>query len=266
MRKGPFLSFFILHPSSFILCVLALTGRPAEAHFLVLLPAADVIDDARQRTVALDILFTHPMEQGPVMEMDRPRQFGMLFGGKKIDLLDRLQTRKMAGKTAYTCSAPLQKPGDHLFFIEPAPYWEPAERKMLIHYAKVIVDYLSGAEGWDQPVGLPVEIEPLVRPYGLWTGNSFRGIVRHNGRPVPFARVEIAYDNRGNQVKLPNDAFATQVVKADGQGVFSYTMPRAGWWGFTAIVDGDDRMKSPSGEEVPVELGGVIWVKTVDMK
>ena len=48
--------------------------------------------------------------------------------------------------------------------------------------------------------------------------------------------------------------------------MFAYAMPRAGWWAFAALVDGDEPMKNPDGEEVPVELGGLIWVKTVDMK
>ena len=38
-------------------------------------------------TIGLDLLFTHPMEQGPVMEMGPPRQFGVLVGGKRHDLL-----------------------------------------------------------------------------------------------------------------------------------------------------------------------------------
>jgi cobalt/nickel transport protein len=111
---------------------------------------------------------------------------------------------------------------------------------------------------------LPVEIEPLVRPTGLWTGNSFRGIVRRNGKPVPFAEVEVEFVNDGS-VKAPNDAFVTQVIKADGAGVFSYAMPRAGWWGFAALVTGDKKMKSPDGKDVSVELGGLMWVKTTDM-
>jgi cobalt/nickel transport protein len=56
------------------------------------------------------------------------------------------------------------------------------------------------------------------------------------------------------------------VIKADSRGVFSYTMPKAGWWGFAALVDGDEKMPNPDGEPVDVELGGVIWVKTVDME
>jgi cobalt/nickel transport protein len=66
-------------------------------------------------------------------------------------------------------------------------------------------------------------------------------------------------------VGIPNDAYITQVIKADGSGVFSYAMPRAGWWGFAALVDGDP-MKNPDGEMVDVELGALMWVYCEEMK
>jgi len=241
-------------------------GPDARAHFQVLLPSRDVVAAEDGRTVDLEILFTHPMEQGPAMEMGPPRRFGMLVGGKRYDLLETLRPKKVDGKTAYAAAARLLRPGDHVFYLEPAPYWEPSEEKMIVHYTKVVVDFMGAEEGWDQMVGLPVEIEPLVRPYGLWSGNTFRGIVRRNGQPVPFATIEVEFYNEGRHVKIPNDAFVTQVIKADANGVFSYTMPRAGWWGFAALIDGDQKLPNPDGKLVDVELGGLLWVKTVEMK
>ncbi len=236
------------------------------SHFQVLLPSTDVVAAADGQTVHLDLLFTHPMEQRPVMEMSLPRQFGVLVGGQKRDLLSTLKPRKVDGKTAYTCTAKVDAPGDYVFFVEPAPYWEAAEKKWIIHYTKVVVDVLDAEEGWDAMVGLPVEIEPLVRPFGLWAGNTFRGIVKRNGKPVPSATVEVEYYNEGRRVKTPNDAFITQVVKTDANGVFSYSMPRAGWWGFAALVDGEEKLKGPDGRPANVELGGLMWVKTVEMR
>ncbi|NLS95617.1 MAG: DUF4198 domain-containing protein [Planctomycetaceae bacterium] len=245
---------------------LAAFAAPAWAHFQVVIPSRDVFSPEDGRTVELQILFTHPMENGPVMEMGPPKQFGVLAGGERVELLDQLQEKSVDGKTAYSCSAKLRRPGDHVFYLEPAPYWEPGEKKMIVHYTKVVVDFLGAETGWDSLVGLPVEIEPLVRPYGLWAGNTFRGIVRRDGKPVPFATIEVEYLNAGETVAIPNHAFATQTVKADAQGVFSYSMPRAGWWGFAALVDGDQPMTAPTGQQVDVELGGLIWVKTVDMR
>jgi cobalt/nickel transport protein len=246
--------------------VACLPASAAVAHFQVLIPSTDVVTAEGDKTVNLNIVFTHPMEQGPVMEMGEPLQFGVLVGGEELDLKDKLKLKKVDGKTAYELSISIRKPGDYVFYLEPAPYWEPAEQKMIIHYTKVVVDAMSACEGWDQMVGFAVEIEPLVRPYGLWTGNIFRGIVKKDGNPVPFAEIEIEYYNEGGTVEAPSDPFVTQVIKADENGVFAYAMPRAGWWAFAALIDGDEKMKNPDGELVDVELGALIWVRAVDME
>lgn len=236
----------------------------ARGHFQLLLPERVIAPDGGE--IALRLLFTHPMEDGPAMNMGQPRTFGVMVDGKKTNLLPTLKAKKEQGKTAFSARAALKRPGDHVFYLEPAPYWEPAEEKMIIHYTKVVVNAFGEQKGWDRKVGLPVEIEPLVRPYGLWTGNLFRGIVRQNGRALPFAEIEVEYYNPGRQVKIPSDPYVTQVIKADENGVFSYAMPKAGWWGFAALVDGPEQMKNPEGKLVDVELGGLIWVQTVDMK
>jgi len=237
----------------------------AWAHFQVIMPSTDIVSEEGPRTLQLRVVFTHPMEQGPVMNMGVPTEFGVFYDGRKHDLRNTLKPVTLEGKRAYTCSWRVRRPGDFIFYIAPAPYWEPAEEKMIIHYTKVVVDVFGAEEGWDALVGLPVEIEPLVRPYGLWTGNVFRGIVRRNGKPVPYAEIEVEYWNEGRKVTPPADPFVTQVIKADGQGVFTYAMPRAGWWGFAALVEGDKKMPNPDGKLVDVELGGLIWVHVRDM-
>jgi cobalt/nickel transport protein len=151
-----------------------------------------------------------------------------------------------------------------VFWVDPVPYWEPAERKFIVHYAKVVVDSFASGEGWDALVGLPVEIEPLARPTGLWAGNLFRGIVRRHGEPVPLAEIEVEYVNDGS-LAAPNDAFVTQVIKADEAGVFAYAMPRAGWWGFAALTAGEATLTAPDGTPAPVEEGGLIWIHATAM-
>ncbi len=245
---------------------LAALAGPAWAHFQVLIPSTDIVTAEGTRTVDLNVVFTHPMEFGPAMEMAPPKQFGVLADGRKQDLTESLEPKEVDGKAAYDASFRVRAPADYVFYVEPAPYWEPAEQKMIVHYTKVVVDAFGAEEGWDAMVGFPVEIEPLTRPYGLWTGNAFRGIVRKGGEPVPFAEVEVEYYNEDRALAIPADPFVTQVTKADADGVFCYAMPRAGWWGFSALVDGDEQMPNPDGELVDVELGGLIWVKTVDME
>jgi len=241
-----------------------LVPLPAAAHFQELIPSADIVSEQGDRGVRLDITFTHPMERGPVMTMAPPVRFGVLADGKVKDLTSALKPRTVAGKAAFEAAYTVAAPGDYVFFLEPAPYWEPAEGKWITHFTKVVVDFGSGS-GWDKLVGLPVEIEPLVRPYGLWTGNSFRGIVRKSGKPAPFATIEVEGRNDGS-ITPPADPFVTQVIKADSTGQFAYSMPRAGWWGFAALVEGDKPVKGPDGKPAKTELGGLIWVRAVDMK
>ena len=244
------------------LALAASVTLPALAHFQELLPSADVLPEGG--TVSLDLVFTHPMDRGPQMQMERPVRFGMVMDGRTVDLSASLIESLDGGKSAWRAFADLKTPGAAVFFVEPKPYWEAAEGKYIVHYAKVVVDSFASGEGWDAMVGLPVEIRPLTRPTGLWTGNLFTGVVTRNGAPLPFAEVEVEYVNDGG-VTAPNDAFVTQVLKADASGTFSYAMPRAGWWGFAALTEAETRMKGPGGEDAPVEAGALIWVKATDM-
>jgi cobalt/nickel transport protein len=249
------------------LLIFAMACHPvaASAHFQELIPASDIVADGAARQVELQLSFTHPMARGPVMNMGVPKRFGVVSPHGREDLAGRLSPVTVDGKSAFRASYTLRRPGDHVFFVEPAPYWERGEGKMIIHYTKVVVSAFGAGEGWDRSVGFPVEIEPLVRPYGVWTGNLFRGVVRKDGKAVPFAEIEVEWRNDGS-MSAPADAFVTQLIKADGAGVFSYAMPRSGWWGFAALLEADTPMRNPQGTAVPVELGALIWIHARDMK
>ena len=240
-------------------------ASPAFAHFQMIIPSTDIVSTAEQREISLRLMFIHPME-GHAMDMARPAEFGVLVGGEKQDLLGTLRPLDYRGHSAFETTYKIRRPGDHVFWVEPAPYWEPAEGLMIVHYTKVVVNAMGLEEGWDEELGLKTEIVPLARPYGLWTGNVFRGIVKKDGKPVPYAEVEVEYFNQDGKIEPPADPFITQVIKSDLNGVFSYAMPRAGWWGFSALGEAEEKMKNPDGEEVPVEIGALIWVHALDMK
>ncbi len=254
--------------------LLLLAVAPAFAHFGTLIPSDEIISQGDSRTVTLQLKFIHPMELH-YMEMVKPKAFGVVGGGKNIDLLGTLKLSK--GKapdqtkeySAWTADYKIKRPGVYQFFMEPTPYWEPAEDCFIIHYTKVAISAFGQEKGWDEPVGLETEIVPLTRPFGLWTGNVFTGQVLLKGKPVPGAEVEVEYLNEspGNPgiVKAPADPYVTQVVKADKNGVFTYAMPRAGWWGFAALNEADRKLIH-DGKPKSIEIGAVYWVKTIDMK
>lgn len=241
-----------------------LTTPAANAHFGMLIPSDDMITKDDKKEITLDLMFIHPME-GHYMNMEKPVQFGVMVKGNKTDLLSTIVEKKVTGCSTWQTTYKIRRPGDHLFYVEPKPYWEPAEDCFIIHYTKVILNALGMEEGWDNEVGLKTEIVPLTRPYGIWTGNVFQGVVKVKGKPVPDATVEIEYYNQDGKVKWPADPMVTQVVKADGNGVFTYAMPKSGWWGFAALSEDEEKIKH-NGEEKPVEIGAVLWVRTYDME
>ncbi len=244
-----------------------LMAAPAFAHFQMIIPSDDMVTHEDSRIVDLDIRFWHPME-GNGMNMVTPVQFGVLAGGEKKDLKSALKPVKLKDsgdimRDAFTAEYRMGR-GAHVFYVEPQPYWEAEEDTFIVHYTKVVVNRLS-EEGWDAPVGLKTEIVPLTRPFGLWTGNVFQGRVLMDGKPVPYSKVEVEIYDPNGEVHPPTDSMVTQVIKADANGVFTYAIPKAGWWGFAALNTAEKAIKY-QGELKDVELGAVIWVKTHDMK
>ncbi len=251
-----------------------LAAASAGAHFGLVLPSDDIITQDDSKTITIGAKFLHPMEQH-YMEMELPKRFGVVHDGKTTDLRAKLTAAK--GKspdqaqefTWWQASYKIRRPGDYTFFMEPAPYWEPAEDKYIVHYTKVCVNALGMEAGWDEPVGLPTEIIPLTRPYGLWTGNLFTGRVLVDGKPAPGVEVEIEYLNESPDniavILPPADPYVTQVVKTDENGVFHYAMPKAGWWGFAALTDAPWTIKRGNSPK-SVELGAVYWVHVRDMR
>ncbi len=242
---------------------LAVGISQAFAHFQMIIPSQNIVTQNGKRTVQLDIRFTHPFE-GQMMNMEKPDEFGVFFRGKKYDLLKTLQPTTIKGKQAWKTSYTFKRPGDYIFYVCPKPYWEPAEDKFIIHYTKTVVDAYGFEEGWDQEIGLKTEIIPLVRPYGIYTGEVFRGVVKLDGKPVPYAEIEVEWYNAKNEYKAPSPPYVTQVIKADKNGVFSFAMPKQGWWGFAALSDGGKILKY-KGEPKDVELGAIFWVYVHDM-
>jgi len=249
-------------------------AAPAFAHFGTVVPSDDIVSQQDPKKIQVALKFLHPME-GHYMDLAKPKQFGVLHEGNKTDLLPTaVETSGKGGDqkkgfTAWKVEYTIKRPGDYIFYMEPEPYWEPAEDSFIVHYTKVCVNALGKEEGWDVPVGLETEIIPKTRPYGLWTGNVFTGQVLVKGKPAADVDVEIEYlnESKGNPkiVQPPSDPFVTQVVKTDANGMFTYAMPRAGWWGFAALSTADWTIKK-DGADKGVEIGAVYWVRTTDMK
>jgi len=256
MKKGIMLALLFT-----LSCILA---GPASAHFAMVIPSDSMVMQEDNKTVNVTLSFSHPFERVG-MELVTPEDFGVMANGKKNNLLSSLTKTQAMGHAAWKVDYRIKRPGIYMFYMEPKPYWEPAEDCFIIHYTKTVVTAFGDDEGWDKEIGLETEIVPLSKPFGLYAGNVFQGIVKLNGRAVPYAEVEVEYYNKDGKLKAPTDYMVTQTIKADQNGVFTYAAPKAGWWGFAALSASDKKIKFNS-EDKDIEIGAVIWVEFHDMK
>ena len=243
---------------------IVIVAGPAWTHFGMLIPSDSMLMQDDNRTVTVTLSFSHPFELVG-MDMAKPKVINVLAGGNKAGLLDSLEATSVMGHKAWKSAYAVKRPGVYMFYMEPQPYWEPAEDSFIIHYTKTVVAAFGDDEGWDAEIGLKTEIIPLSKPFGLYAGNVFQGIVKLDGKPVPFAEVEVEYYNIDQKYTAPTDYMITQTIKADGNGVFTYAAPVSGWWGFAALNAAEYKLPH-EGIEKDVELGAVIWVYFHELK
>lgn len=234
----------------------------ALAHFGMVIPSDSMVMQNDKRQIRLQLSFSHPFEMIG-MDLQKPKVFSVFANGKNLDLLRSLKQNKLMDHQSWYADYRVARPSSHVFYMEPTPYWEPMEDCFIIHYTKTVVAAFGDSENWDKELGLKSEIVPLAKPFGLYAGNLFQGIVKLDGKPVPFAEIEVEYYNRSKKAKAPTDYMIAQTIKADGNGVFSYTVPKSGWWGFAALNTADFKLKY-KGEPKDVEVGAVIWVEFHD--
>jgi cobalt/nickel transport protein len=237
-----------------------LAGAAANAHFGMIIPSDEMVMKGDSTEVALRLMFWHPFE-GTGMDLVKPAEFGVVANGQKENLLQTLNPLKVEGRETWKTSYRIKRPGIYVFYLVPQPYWEPAEDCYIVHYTKTVVAAYGEDEGWDEPIGLKTEIVPLSKPFGLYAGNVFQGVVLLNGKPVPGAEVEVEHFNVEGKYSAPTDYMVTQTIKADPNGIFTYGVPKPGWWGFAALSTDDRQIK---GKEV--EIGAVLWVNFHEMK
>lgn len=257
------------------LAVVMAVGSAALAHFQMVYTPEAFMDKGKE--IPLKLVFSHPFEAGHTMDMGQPQAFYVMHKGKKTDLLKTLKPIAWKSLTnsgkAFETSYKMRGMGDWVFVLVPEPYFESEEDCYIQQITKMMVNAAGLPTDWDAELGLPAEIVALDKPYALWTGNVFRGVVKSNGKPVPFTDVEVEFLNhppvpgknefqKKALAEAPQDAFVTMTIKTDANGEFAFGIPKAGWWGFCALgVGPDDKYKGKENSQ-----DAVIWVHAVDMK
>ncbi|MBE9399662.1 DUF4198 domain-containing protein [Pontibacterium sp. N1Y112] len=252
-----------------------LLSTSAQAHFQMVYTPDLLLD--RGGEITLKTPFTHPAASGHVMSVEKPEQFFHVRKDKKTDLLPSLKpinwTSAENTGPAYEADVRLRGLGDNLFVYKTAPYMEEAEDIYIQQITKTIVNVGSLPTGWNDDLGLEAEIVPLTKPYAIYAGGSFTGVVKSEGQPVPFAEIEVEYVNyqpdmnanafgQASSITPPADAFITMTMFADANGTFTFALPKAGQWGFCALGVGPK--KEHNGKTLSQDA--VIWVQAHPVK
>lgn len=254
---------------------MVMVSIPVWAHFQMIYTP----EMARKKggNIDLKMVFTHPYDAGHTMNMETPEQFFVVHKEEKKDLLNILKPITWTSLTnsgnAYEASYRLRGMGDWVFCLKPSPYLEESEMVYIQQITKTVVNVAGMPTDWNAEVGLPAEIVPLNMPYNMLVGNVFRGIVKSDGKPVPFAEIEVEYLNhtpnmdknafeKAENAQTPATFGWPTAIVANAQGEFAYGIPKAGWWGFCALGVG------PKTEFKGKELSqdAVIWIEAGEMK
>jgi cobalt/nickel transport protein len=265
--------------------ILALTtaGSPASAHFQLLYTPEAALNSSQALPIAL--VFSHPFNNGYTMDMGEPEAFyvvsqrGAEAERQQTDLLNYLEPVTWSGVDSQADAFVAHPPrrvtrslGDYTYVLRPAPYYEEQEDKYIQQITKTVINVGGLPGSWDEPLGLPVEIVPLDKPYANWVGGVFRATILANGQPVPHAEIEVEYLNHEPQidqlrfdpqakVTAPQGSFITLSIRANAQGEVTIGLPKAGWWGICAL-DLDDGLEFNGSE---LSLDAVLWVQATDM-
>lgn len=262
-----------------------LAGSLVFAHFqMVYTPTSIIADDVKE--VPFKLVFTHPFESGHTMDIGKNEK-GEIKGmknlfithkGKTIDALSSLKeitfsTNENSGKGydfVLDKDSSFRGGGDWVLVAVPHPYYEASEDVYIQQITKVMVNKGDLSTDWKNRVaeGYP-EILPLVKPYDVWVGGVFRGVVVDSkGKPVPNAEIEVEYVNydvnmkKSKFEKKAKTQRGAAVIIADVNGTFSFVPTRAGYWGFAALGAGD--AKEFAGKELSQDA--VIWIEAFPAK
>ena len=253
-----------------ILASCCLLSFSVNAHFQMLY-TPNLLHE-KSGPISLIMPFTHPASSGHVMTVAKPEAFYLVKKGKKTDLINTVSdiqwTSAINSGHAYQANTTLRGLGDYVFVMQPAPYFEAEEDIYIQQITKTIVNVGNLPTDWFHDLGLTAEIVPLIKPYAIYEGGIFSGVVRSQGQPVPFATIEVEFLNylpnmQQKQfaptatIPAPAENFVSQTITADANGTFHYSLLKAGQWGFAAL--GVGAQKTHQGKALSQDA--VIWVQ-----
>lgn len=248
--------------------VLLMPARLA-AHVYVLWPKTPGCYGQSGETVAWTGFWGHPTEM-LVDDAVLPKMWVRGPEGRKGPVVLR-ETRLRDGvsgqeRRAYEAEFTPATRGDYYLVLESPPVFIPEDKVFCRDWVKSIY-HVDVERGWDDTLGLEVEIVPLTRPYGWPAGVAFTGKAVFKNAPLTRAVVEVERLS-GFPVppeQRPRDRFGREnspllnrTAKTDLNGYFTVTLDRPGWWVIT--VSRAEGTLLREGKPYPVHKRGCLWV------
>jgi cobalt/nickel transport protein len=245
-------------------------ATPAQAHNHLFWPQTPGCYGRLGEPATWTYVWGHPFE----MTLD-DAPAGLKFAGrsphgkrepvllKEIRLKDQVSNQDRRG---YKVSFSPASPGDYYLTLEAPPCFISEEKVYYQDYVKGIW-HVHAEKGWDEPLGLEVEIVPLTRPYGWPAGSAFTGKALFKGNALKLAPVEVE-KLTGHFVppeQRPKDRFGeengpliSRTAKTDANGYFTVTLDSPGWWVLT--VSRQDGRLIRDGKPYPVDKRGCLFI------
>ncbi|MFO7958548.1 MAG: DUF4198 domain-containing protein [Candidatus Brocadiia bacterium] len=249
--------------------VLALAAATASAHFYTYWPDSPNGYGQLGREVQWECFWGHPYEK-IIFDTAEPEAFAALPDGERQDLtvtpVKREDPATGEMRSTFTFSHVPEQLGDAWIVVAAPPILVEEEGEFVQDYVKQCL-HVMVEKGWDRPVGLPIEIVPLTRPYGLEPGFVFKGRLLLDGEPLADAHVEIEQMNAFyvGEEDLPRDQFGmedvpmiTRTARTDANGYVTCTLDEPGWWIVCASTESGTL--EAEGEQLPRVLRGGLWV------
>ncbi len=252
-----------------VAAALLLLPQAGAAHVHVLVPKTPGCFGQKGEAAAWTLFWGHPAEM-LVDDAPTPRMWARGPDGRKEPAAlreNRLRDgesgqERRAFEAAFTPAAP----GDYYLVLESPPVFIPEDKVFIRDWVKSIY-HVEVERGWDDTLGLEVEIVPLTRPYGWPAGVAFRGKAVFKNGPLTRAVVEVE-PLSGVPVppeRRPRDRFGrenspllTRTAKTDLNGYFTVTLDRPGWWVIT--VSRAEGTLTREGRAYPVHKRASLWV------
>jgi len=249
------------------LTTLCLAAGIAYGHFHTYWPDSPNGYGSPGTRVTWQYFWGHPYEF-IVFDAQRPDFYMVTPDGKKENVtvqpakIRDVESGKM--RDAFTVGYTPEEIGDYWLVLEGPAIPIEEEGEAVQDYVKECL-HVMAERGWDRRIGLPIELVPLTRPYGLEAGFAFKARAYLDGKPLPDATVEIEKFNGYHPAKLPTDQFGmedvpmmTRVAKTDANGYVTYTLDEPGWW--MVSVSAESGKVSIGGKQYPRVLRGGLWV------